>query len=231
MEALFPFLRQYEAWIYVILGAIAFVYFQKLISSWKEWQGTVFGLERESAQRRFSTSLTILLLLVLFVVVEFVIVSFVTPSYPQVASLSTPTLDVLATQTVTLPALVEAAQAEDADEATPLPNLQAIQEGCIPGQIEWIYPEPGETVSATIELRGTVNIPNLGYYKYEYSQPGEEIWFPIAAGNQAKVDGQIGFWDTKQRDSGDYLLRLVVMDNEEKPFPACIIPVRVVNAP
>jgi hypothetical protein len=213
------------------LGAIAFVYFQKLISSWKEWQGTVFGLERESAQRRFSTSLTILLLLVLFVVVEFVIVSFVTPNYPQVSSLPTATLDVLATPTVTLPALVQAVQAEITEEVTATPNMQTFQEGCIAGQIEWIYPLPGDTVSATIELRGTVNIPNLGYYKYEYSQPGEEIWFPIAAGNQAKVDGQIGFWDTKQRDSGDYLLRLVVMDNEENAFPACIVPVRVVNTP
>lgn len=232
MEALLPFLRQYEVWIYVILGGIAIIYFQKLISAWKEWQSTVFGLERENAQRRFSTSLTILLLLVVFLVVEFVIVSFVSPSYPQVASLPTPTLDLLATPTITLPVLVEGVQVASTEETvTPTQTVLVYEEGCIPGQIEWIDPEPGETVSATIELRGTVNIPNLGYYKYEYSQPGEDLWFPIAAGNQPKVEGQIGFWDTSQRESGDYLLRLVVMDNEENAFPACIVPVRVLNNP
>ena len=79
------------------------------------------------------------------------------------------------------------------------------------------------------ELKGTVNVPNLGYYKYEFSRPGEELWLPIAVGNQAKNDGQIGFWNTSLLDQGDYFLRLVVSDNEDNLFPACKIPVRVVN--
>lgn len=229
MEELLAFLEKYEVWIYFLLGIIAFVYFQKLISAWREWQGTVFGLERESAQRRFSTSLTILILLVLFVAVEFVIVSFVAPSYPKLASLATPTLDVLATPTVTLPEAIAGEKASITQETTVTVTVVTLQEGCISGQIEWTYPKPGDTISATVELKGTVNVPNLGYYKYEYSKPGEDVWKPIAAGNQAKVDGQIGFWNTSQVEQGDYLLRLVVADNQNNLFPACKIPVRVVR--
>lgn len=229
MEEFLPFLQKYETWIYVLLGAVAFIYFRKLISAWREWQATVFGLERESAQRRFSTSLTILVLLVLFVVVEFVIVSFVAPSASQITSLPTATLDVLATPTVTLPALVEGAVTQAVEEVTPTTVDEPSAEGCIAGQIEWTFPASGESISATIELKGTVNVPNLGYYKYEYSRPGEDIWNPIAAGNTAKVDGQIGFWNTSALDQGDYLLRLVVADNENNIFPACTIPVRIVQ--
>ncbi len=274
MKELLPFLQKYEVWVYVFLGAIAFVYFQKLILAWKQWQGTVFGLERDIAQRRFSTALTIIVLLLVFVLMEFVIVSFVAPTYPQMVSLPTATLDLLATPTATLPVAGDAATAQAGSGAgvsgggetsspdngsaaaggngasagngasgtnsasgaeasatgtlTTTATLPA-QEGCIPGQIEWTFPKSGGEISATVELKGTVNVPNLGFYKYEYAEPGKDVWNTIAAGNQAKIDGQIGFCNTSQLTPGDYQLRLVVADNQNKMFPACVIPVRVVG--
>jgi hypothetical protein len=226
MEDLLPYLQKYEVWVYAILGAIGFHYFLKLIGAWKDWQGTVFGLEREIGQRRFTTSLTVLLLLVALVFMEFVIVSFVAPSYPQSVNLPTPTMDLLATPTMTIPMVVDAVQTVALVE-TPTVNILVLQEGCIPGQIEWDFPEPGQEISETVELKGTVNVPNLGFYKYEFSNPGDDVWVTIAAGNQPKVDGVIGFWNTSQLVTGDYLLRLVVSDNQNQLFPACVIPVRV----
>lgn len=234
MEVILPYLKNYEVWIYSFLGLIALVYLQKLIVAWKDWQGTVFGLEREISQRRFSTALTILLLLVAFVLLEFFTVSFVAPSYPQSLSLPTATLDLLATPTVTLVSQVEATSTQATAQSG---NTAAYtveppqQEGCTPGKIAWLAPIPGQEISETVELKGTVNVPNLGFYKYQYSKPQEDIWTDIAAGNQAKIDGQIGFWNTSQLVPGDYLLRLVVMDNQNQPFPACVIPVRVIPAP
>jgi hypothetical protein len=229
MEELLPFLQKYEVWIYSLLGVIALFYFQKLISAWKEWQGTVFGLERVIAQRRFSTALTVLILLVVFVIVEFVIVSFVAPAYPQTMVMRTPTLDLLATPSVTLPPVVDSMSVSGTAEVTPTATAVMLQEGCLPDKIEWIFPEPGQEIRATIELKGTVNVPNLGFYKYEFSRPGEDVWNTIAAGNQPKVEGGIGFWNTSALVPGDYLLRLVVSDNQNDLFPACIIPVRVVQ--
>jgi hypothetical protein len=78
-------------------------------------------------------------------------------------------------------------------------------------------------------LKGTVNVPNLGFYKYQYSKQGEDLWTTIAGGDQPKVEGEIGFWYIDQLANGDYLLRLVVTDNQNNLFPACVIPVRVVH--
>jgi hypothetical protein len=228
MNELVPFLQKNEIWIYILLGFVALIPLQRLISAWKAWQGSIYGLEREIAQRRFSAALTVLLLLILFVLSEFITVSFVAPNYLQGSTLPTATLDLLATQTVTLQAVVDAAGGAT-PAGTSTPTITASQDGCIPGQIIWVYPQAGQEVSATVELKGTVNIPNLGFYKYEYSKPGDEIWNTIAAGNQAKVEGSIGFWNTSQLPQGDYLLRLVVADSQNTPFPACVIPVRVVQ--
>ena len=230
MENILPALQQYELGIYALLGVVALVYFQKLVVAWREWRGALFGIERDIALRRFQTVLTVLILVVLFVMVEFVIVSFVLPAYPGSTALATPTLDVLATPTVTLAVRVGSLSSEKITP-TPTPQPTVQPEGCIPGQIEWIEPTAGQEVSATVRLVGTVNVPNLGFFKYEYSEPGSDLWNTIAANNEPKVKGEIGFWNTSQLQPNDYLLRLVVVDNQNQTLPVCIIRVSVAQQP
>lgn len=222
-DELLPFLSRYEAWIYIALGAVAIFQLRWLVQSWHEWRNSVFGLEREIAQKRFTAPLTILVLMAMLVLGEFLIVSFVTPAYPQINRVATPTMDLLASPTPTLQA---------GPTVTPSPVTQRTidapsTEGCKPGLIEWLAPKVDESISATVELKGVVNVPNLGFYKYEYSQPGSDKWTTIAAGNIPLVSGTIGFWNTTQLPAGDYLLRLVVADNQNELFPACVIRVRV----
>ncbi len=233
MEELLPFLQKNEVLIYLLLGVIAIFPFRQLVMAWKDWQGTVFGIEREIAQRRFSSALTILVLLVLFIVMEFFIVSFVAPNYPQIASLPTSTLDLLATPTVTLSSLIDSAASQATVAPTPTFDTASLKEGCEKSKIEWTYPESGKEISGTVELKGTVNVPNLGFYKYEYAKPGDKdkVWTEIAAGDKVRVNEQIGFWNTSQVDPGEYLLRLVVADNQNQLFPACVIPVKVAAQP
>lgn len=225
MDELLRFLQKNETWIYVLVGLGALVYIQRLLQAWNEWRNTVFGLERENAQRRLSSSLTVLVLLALLVLSEFLIVSFVIPSLPQPSVLATPTLDLLATATATLPPVVLNTPTSSALQATIAP----LTEGCTPGVIDWDSPKPGETVSATIELMGTINVPNLGFYKYEYAPAGSDAWVTIAADNRQKINALIGAWNTTQLVPGDYQLRLVVADNQNNPFPACVLQVRVVS--
>lgn len=225
MDELLRFLQKNETWIYVLVGLGALVYIQRLLQAWNEWRNTVFGLERENAQRRLSSSMTVLVLLALLVLSEFLIVSFVIPSLPQPSVLATPTLDLLATATATLPPVVLNTPTSSALQATIAP----LTEGCTPGVIDWDSPKPGETVSATIELMGTINVPNLGFYKYEYAPAGSDAWVTIAADNRQKINALIGAWNTTQLVPGDYQLRLVVADNQNNPFPACVLQVRVVS--
>jgi len=43
------------------------------------------------------------------------------------------------------------------------------------------------------------------------------------------IEDSIGLWNTSQVIPGDYLLRLVVLDNDNNEYPACIVSVRVIN--
>jgi hypothetical protein len=226
MNAILKFLQTYEVSIYVLLGAVGLLYFRKLLIAWQSWRTALYGMEREIAQRRLSAALTIVALLVLMTGAEFTLVTVVAPMVPQASSLATPTLNLLVTPTVTL-----------GPQQTPLPGsiptavtlAVAVSNGCMPGKLEWTYPKNGDEISGTIELKGTVNVDNLGFYKYEFSQPNSDSWVTIAAGNQAKTDSPLGgAWNTTVLTPGDYLLRLVVSDNQNATLPSCQIAVKVV---
>ncbi len=217
-------LETYEIPIYVVIGLASLFFLRKLLQAWGEWRSALFGLEQEIAQRRFSSALTVLIVMALLAAAEFVLVTFVSPVYPGLQLLPTPTLVLLPTETPTPPALAQTQPAAQAGGPTPTPS-----EGCIPGKIEWGYPEAGQEVRGQVELRGTVNLPDLGFYKYEYSTPGTNDWQSIAAGDSVKVDEQIGTWNTGILVPGDYLLRLAVFNSQNQPLPYCIIPIRIVS--
>ncbi len=229
MDEILRFLKNAEPWIYGILLLAGLLTLRRLIGSWQEMQTTVFGLEKENAQRRFTGSLTVLILLFMLGMAEFATASIVFPDFPRAQSLATPTIELLATPT----AIVQVETASTATVEAPLEVALPLEEGCVAGQIEWIYPTAGVELKGEVELRGTVSVPNLGFYKYEYNQAGTDTWVTIAAGDRPIVDQPLGGdgsgqWDTSQLVPGDYFLRLVVTDNVNNVFPACVIPVRIV---
>ena len=226
MEEAISFFRAFELWIYLLLGLGGLYYLRRFILAWRELQGASFGLERDSAQARLNQSASALVLLLTMAVVEFVLVSFIAPAMPGVVPLPTPTLNLLATATITLPAAIPQ-PAGDAT-ATPLliPELQS-GSGCIPGQIEITMPKAGEEVSGIVPVVGTANLPNFGFYKFEIKRPSETIWLTIQAGNTPVQSGKLGDWDTTSLSPGDYQLGLVAVDNQAQASQPCVIQVRV----
>ncbi len=95
-----------------------------------------------------------------------------------------------------------------------LPGTQPGQEGCIPGEVMITIPENNATVSGVVEIEGTANIEDFGFYKFEISPADSDTWLTIQAGDEIKVEESLGFWDTSQLDPGNYWLRLVVLDNQ-----------------
>jgi hypothetical protein len=225
MEDLLRFLEQYEAWIYALLGVVGFIYFRKLISEWQEWRSSVFGLERESAQRRLSATLAVVVIISLLATAEFILVSFVAPVYPVANMLQTPTVSVLTTPAGTFAVAGET----EPEEISPL-STQAVVEagGCAPGVLDWSFPQAGDLVSGVVKLKGTANLSNLGFFKYEFSEVSSDSWTTIAAMNVQRIDEELdGSWNTQALVPGDYRLRLVMTDNENQTLPACEITVRV----
>ena len=153
---------------------------------------------------------------------NFILVSVASVKFPGISRLATPTIDLVSTE---IP---------DAEVITQTPEYiyqtqTAIAiTGCIPGELEWVQPKNGDEIRGSVELMGTVNVPNLGFYKYEYQINGDDLWTPISAGNKPIVEESFGgTWNTNSLETGTYTLRLVVSDNQNNLLKPCVIEVKV----
>ncbi|MCL4560590.1 MAG: hypothetical protein M1281_08250 [Chloroflexi bacterium] len=245
MNEILRFFDENEIWIYILLGLVGLWYLRKAVLDYQDWRGSFFGLERDNAQRRLSSSASILVLVLLMMGGEFILVSFVAPVYPSLQIIPTPTLDILASPTTTLAAPLSLTNVSQATgQASVVATFQPVASKCVSGQIEFTDPTPGQEIKGKVTLRGSVNLPNFGFYKYEFSQPGQNTWTTIQAGDHIRCDSetcadptlqkedynQLGDWDTSLLVPGDYYLRLVVVDIAGNSLPACVIPVRVLAA-
>ncbi|HWQ47247.1 MAG TPA: hypothetical protein VN376_10285 [Longilinea sp.] len=224
MQSLLQFLTAAEPFIYIVLGIMGVVYLRRLFYAINDWRLAIFGLEKEMAQRSMASAFTGLGLIAVFLIAEVTVVSILSVRYPLLTSLATPTANLLSTDQPLL-----SGGTPGPDNVVGVNPTQAItSEGCTEGQIEWTSPIDGDTISGSVEMTGTVNVTNLGFYKYEYREQSSEIWVTIAGGSSPVVDDALGgTWDTSERTPGDYQLRLVVYDNQNNAFPACTIDVQV----
>jgi hypothetical protein len=223
MADLYKFLASYEVLIYIILAIGAMFSFRWLWRSWKEWQTAVYKLEKEFSSRRLGQSAAICILILLMFCFEFTMTSFLIPGLPAEVFITTPTLDFISTPMGTLSADLLTRVAGSPGHP-PLVNPS----GCTPGQLAFASPKPGDEIKGAVDLIGTVNIPNFGFYKYEVARQGSETWATISAGRSLVVDGSLGRWDTTALTPGDYQLRLVATDNQGIALPPCVIPIRVI---
>ncbi|MDO9546182.1 MAG: hypothetical protein Q7J07_05475 [Pelolinea sp.] len=225
MEELIRFVINYEVGIYVVLGIVFLVNLRRLFSAWISLRKANFGMEREVAQKGIRSAFTFIFLVSLFGLSNFILVSIASIRYPGIAQIATPTIDVLTTQE---PNSGEMLTQENTPEGLQQTQTAIAKTGCIPEQLEWIDPQAGDEISGSIELIGTVNLPNLGFYKYEYRYQGDELWTPISAGNKPIIEDALGgTWNTEQLLPGNYFLRLVVSDNANNLLRPCEIDVKV----
>jgi hypothetical protein len=230
MAEVLSFFRTYEMWLYVILVLAGLIYIRRFFLAWEELRRAAFGLERESAQSNLNQSAGMLVLLFMMAVGIFVMVSFVAPAFPASVPLQTPTMDLLASPSSTLAG--EGGQellTQPPDQIAPTATPPVIGEGCIPGQIMITDPVDGSEISDVIVILGTANVENFGFYKYEVARPEDPIWQTIQAGREIVQDGELGQWDTRTMAPGQYMLRLVVVDNQGESLEPCVIQVNVNN--
>ncbi len=223
MAEFYKFLISYEVLIYIVLAIVGMFSFRWLLNSWRERQTAVYSLERQFSSRRLGQSASISILIVIIFCFVFSMSTFVIPLLPASVFVATPTLDFISTPTGTL-------SAEIMTQFANLPVQTAIvnSTGCTANQIIFTSPTPGQEIKGTIEITGTVNIPNFGFYKYEVAPQGSDTWATILAGRTIVNNGSLGRWDTTALTPGDYQLRLVVTDNQGVALSPCVVPVRVV---
>lgn len=224
MDAILRFLTQYEILLFILFGAVILIYVRKVYLAWRDWSVALFGLEKELSQRKINAGLSLVLFSTLLAIGLFVINTFVTPAVPGVFQVATPTVDMTAQPTI----IVETPMVESTTQGL-IPTLSAfLNKGCVPGQVNWRYPLDGEGVSGQVELSGTVNILNLGYYKIEYSPMDQDNWISILAGREVIDNAPFGsLWNSADLTPGDYKIRIVVFTNDDEKLPECEIKILV----
>jgi hypothetical protein len=223
MAAILHFFTSYAILIYLLLAIGLMFAVRSLVKARHEMGESLYGLEREIAHRHTSQALAALSLIVFLAVAEMVLAVFLAPNLPAVSLLITPTMNPLITPQYTIPPELLATLGVTTAEASPTAQTT----GCIPGQIMITSPKPGDVIKSQAILLGTANIPNFGFYKYEFAPLGTDVWSTIQANREVKQDEELGRWDTSEVSPGDYNLRLVVTDNQGNAFPPCVVPVRV----
>ncbi len=224
MIEVYQFLESAEIWIYLILGLIAMLVLRKVISAIREYRSSMFGMEKERAKGLLFQHTSSLILLVMLIVSEFVFVTFADNAIPALAMVPTPTLDM--NPTMTPIDAVELANQGFAETPPPFDAGGGSGGGCMPGKLEWTEPKPGSEISGNVDLMGTVNVTNFGFYKYEYSQDNI-LWNTIQAGTTVVNNGLLGNWDTSLLTPGDYSVRLIVTNNEGEALTPCVLSVKV----
>jgi hypothetical protein len=226
MDYVIRFLAEFEVPIYLVLGIVALVYLRRVLAALEEKRGAIFGLEREAAQRKVVAATSVLILVGLLTVGEFIVATFLAGELTQAPSFATPTIEVLTTPTTTLAGPVPTDATPTATKY-PQAEIEGIESACINDVLEIENPAHLSEITGVVELVGSVNTENFGSYKYEYSTMGEPTWQTIAAGSGTRVDESLGSWYTSDLPAGEYMLRLVALDNDGIEQTACVVVVTV----
>ncbi|MQC26335.1 MAG: hypothetical protein DWG76_02650 [Chloroflexi bacterium] len=229
MAQVLSFFITYEAVLYFVLGLAAIFYIYRFWTAWQESQLAVYGLEQQAAQGRLNQSAVVLFLLLLTGVLVFSMVTFVAPTLPAQALLATPTLN-LAVEPLFKDTTLTPASGEGLEfaTATPLPTVRIDPEGCVVDQAFISSPKAGDTLQGSVEVTGTADAPNFGFYKFEVARAQEELWLTIQAGRNVVRDGVlVENWDTSRLPVGDYVLQLIVTNSAGDEMLPCRIPVRI----
>jgi hypothetical protein len=223
MAAVVEFFADYVILVYLLLFVGAMFAVRRFLRARREQTEAVFGLEVELARRHHAQAVSALIAIGLLALAEFILVVFLVPALPALLTMPTPTGDLAALPTSTIPPEILAT----INAGTPAATATVETSGCIPGQVMITSPEAGEQVRGKITLQGSADIPDFGFYKYEFAPLGTELWTTIQADREPIQEGDLGDWDNSLLTQGDYLLRLVVTNNEGEVMPPCVVPVRV----
>src|SRR3972149_1820593 len=172
-------IARYQIWIYGLLGLAALLYLNRLRQARHILGHTPFGLEKEAALRKQNTALAMLGVLTAIGFGVSFVRSYVAPT--------------LAARPTTDPN----------SQPTPRPSPTPISEsagplvvdtsGCSNPTATLTDPQSGTRISGSYEVRGTANIDNFAFYKFEISGGATNgVWVPLYGGSPPAVRGAGG---------------------------------------
>lgn len=250
MTVLLQFIADNAAWIYGACALIALWHLRVVFRARRERKQAVFALEREAALQRVYHTLGIALALLATIGITYFISNVLLEAIKPLAEegiRSTPTivLPTLSAQEVELtpsptptptrplptprPRPTLRPLPTPPPEPTPSPAPAVVAPNCPNPSARLISPGQNQTISGSVPIIGTANIPNMQYYKLEFRPAGSSADYSYIGGQNAPADGTLTVWNTAPLPDGVYTLRLVVVDHTGNYPPPCEVSVIVTH--
>lgn len=225
MIVLLQLIRKYDLWLYGLCGLVCLFYLRRAWHARQTLAASFFSLEKEVATSQLLRSLGGALFCCLFVGSIYYVTRYLAPALelPEVlraeptpilipTPIPTPTpgpptsgLAPTATRRIVRPVL-----------PTPTPPVTSTPEIMPPS-----CPDPGAQLTAPgvnqvlhglVQVRGTAQIADFDYYKFEFRGAGlESEWAFLQRHDEPVVEGLLGTWDVSMLPNGEYEFRLVVV--------------------
>lgn len=229
MTQLVNFFSIYENTIYFMLGLGAILYGWRFWRAWKQLSESVYGLEREIASSSLNRSAVFMFLLLMMGLIVFSAVTFAAPFLPIDELIATPTLELLRDSSSSQEPQSTLENGEAVIQTpTPFPTVSINDEACIENRLIITSPTSGTTIRGMLDVEGTVDVENFGFFQVEYARVQDGLWLPISVKRNIVINGLlVEGWDSSPVPAGDYILQLLVTDNTGIEFEPCRVQIRI----
>jgi len=257
MEQIYLFILRNDVWIYIVCVLGLFWYGSEFLRAQRRLRRAFFGVERETGMRIRNNALFFLIILtalagsVLYVnrkivptlPAELLLPPTATPDIfktplasPTPLSSPVPTPSPPLIPTITLasqsgpiesnPSLIETVTVEPTSGPTPTPAI-----ACTLNQ-NISEPREGTTIGGAITFSGTAVNDNFGGYRLEANGPQTNGQWASLLGrtiDQPVNDSILGSANLSQWESGPYLIRLVVINQDGADVGICVTQITLSN--
>ncbi len=235
-------LAEYEHYVYALVALIALLALRLVIQARRERRSAVFPLEREIAMMRLYRTLGLTIILMLIMGSTWAASNLLLPKLETGEILATTTPDILLlidTPTPTLPPPTATPTITPTPRPRPTrrPAPAVVEDTPTPAVLPPACPNPGaalaspgsgQEITSETAIIGTASIPNFQFYKLEWRNAnGPEQWNWFAGSETPVVGAALGAFNPAGLPPGDYIIRLVVVDNTGNYPPPCTVQVTI----
>lgn len=242
MMTLVKLVSDYYIWLMgaCMLGIV--FYIGRAIAAHREKSRAIFTLEREAAASARLRSIVMVFVFAILAGVFYFTAVYLEPNLAlQTESEATPTVPVLLkpTPTPTLgpptptptPRPTWTPRPKRTPEVVPTPATPTpppvVLPNCPIAGARLTYPTVNAVLKGVVEIRGSANIDNFDYYKFEFRPEGISEWSFVEKFEKPVNDGILGRWDTSPLPAGSYRFRLVVVKKDGNYPEPCEVPVTI----
>ncbi len=240
MTVLVKLIADYAIYLYVIVGLVAIIFLRAYTIAHHERENSIFTLERESATGRMIQAIIGFLVMVIIIGGVFYTSQTLVEEIPLPEATPTPTVLVVLPPSPTPPPILPTPTPTGtprprptlviATTLTPTVEVPTVVVASCPNPgVNIAQPGNGAVASGVIQIVGSANIPEFWYYKFEFRPSGADDWTFIQRFDTPISGGILTAWDTRTVASGNYELRLVVVDKTGNYPNPCILQLTVQN--